>query len=194
MIAIIDYKAGNTNSVQNALGRLGAESIVTADAELIRTADKVIFPGVGHAHAAMQYLREQELDNLIVSLQQPVLGICLGLQLLCRHSEEGDTQCLSVFDVDIKRFQPGELKVPHVGWNNLAQESGILFEGIEEGAYLYYVHGFYAEISGSTTAVTNYILPFSAALQQNNFYAVQFHLEKSGRAGEQILNNFLNIP
>jgi len=193
MIAIIDYNAGNSHSVQNALGRLGAESIVTADVKLIRAAGKVIFPGVGHAHAAMQYLRESGLDKVIVALQQPVLGICLGLQLLCRHSEEGDTQCLSIFDAEVKQFQPAGLKVPHVGWNSLVQQTGILLKGIAEGEYLYYVHGFYAGIGSDTTAVTSYILPFSAAMQHNNFYGVQFHPEKSGRAGERILNNFLSI-
>lgn len=194
MIAIIDYNAGNSHSVQNALGRLGAESMVTADVELIRAADKVIFPGVGHAHAAMQYLRENGLDKVIVALQQPVLGICLGLQLLCSHSQEGDTQCLSIFDVAVKQFPPAGLKIPHVGWNNIGQQSGTLFNGIAQDEYVYYVHGFYAEPCKDTTALTNYILPFSAALQQNNFYAVQFHPEKSGRVGEQILNNFLSVP
>lgn len=197
MIAIIKYNAGNVQSVQYALQRLGVESIVTDDETLIRSADKVIFPGVGHAAPAMQYLKERNLDQLIVSLQQPVLGICLGLQLMCKHSEEGNTNCLGIFDEAVKLFVPSpeneKLKVPQVGWNSIYNFRSVLFDGLKEGEYVYTVHSYYAALGNETAATTDYIQPYSASLQKNNFYAVQFHPEKSGLAGETILKNFISI-
>jgi imidazole glycerol-phosphate synthase subunit HisH len=200
MIAIIKYNAGNVQSVQYALQRLGAESVVTDDAAIITKADKVIFPGVGHAAPAMQYLRERALDTLILSLQQPVLGICLGLQLMCQHSEEGDTACLGIFDEQVKRFNPDALqkentfKVPQIGWNSIYDYKSALFNNLPNAAYVYAVHSYYAALGSDTAATTNYIQPYSAALQRNNFYAVQFHPEKSGTVGETILKNFISIP
>ncbi len=193
MIAIVKYNAGNVLSVQYALQRIGVDSIVTDDFEVIRTADKVIFPGVGHAQSAMQYLKEKGLDKLIISLQQPVLGICLGLQLMCKHSEEGDTTCLGIFDTQVKLFSSPALKVPQIGWNNIYNYKSELFNELSEQAFVYTVHSYYATISEHTTATTDYILPFSAALQKNNFYAVQFHPEKSSVAGETILKNFIQL-
>ena len=193
MVAIIKYNAGNVQSVQYALQRIGVNSVVTDDFEVIRQADKVIFPGVGHAQSAMQYLRENELDTLIISLQQPVLGICLGLQLMCKYSEEGDTTCLNIFDTEVKLFSSPVLKVPQIGWNNIYNYKSVLFNGLPEQAFVYTVHSYYAALSKETTATTDYILPFSAALQKNNFYAVQFHPEKSGFLGETILKNFIQI-
>jgi imidazole glycerol-phosphate synthase subunit HisH len=193
-IAIIKYNAGNVQSVQYALQRLGVNSIVTDDATTIRNASKVIFPGVGHANAAMEYLRERELDKLIISLQQPVLGICLGLQLLCNHSEEGDTKCMGIFDTDVKLFESTTLKIPQIGWNNIYGYGSLLFDGLEENAFVYTVHSYYAALCNETTAKTDYGLPYSAALQKNNFYAVQFHPEKSGKVGEAILKNFIDMP
>lgn len=197
MIAIIKYNAGNVQSVQYALQRLGVESIVTDDETLIRSADKVIFPGVGHAAPAMQYLKERNLDQLIVSLQQPVLGICLGLQLMCKHSEEGNTNCLGIFDEAVKLFVPSpeneKLKVPQIGWNSIYNFRSVLFDGLKEGEYVYTVHSYYAALGNETAATTDYIQPYSASLQKNNFYAVQFHPEKSGLAGETILKNFISI-
>ena len=199
-IAIIKYNAGNVQSVQYALQRLRAESVVTDDEAVIRNASKVIFPGVGHANAAMQYLRERELDKVIVSLQQPVLGICLGLQLLCNHSEEGDTKCMGIFDTEVKLFTnlPEEteknLKIPQIGWNNIYDYQSVLFNGLAEEAFVYTVHSYYAAVSNETVAKTAYTLPYSAALQKNNFYAVQFHPEKSGKVGETILKNFIQLP
>lgn len=193
MVAIIKYNAGNVQSVQYALQRIGVNSVVTDDFEVIRHADKVIFPGVGHAQSAMQYLRENELDTLIISLQQPVLGICLGLQLMCKYSEEGDTTCLNIFDTEVKLFSSPVLKVPQIGWNNIYNYKSVLFNGLSEQAFVYTVHSYYAALSKETTATTDYILPFSAALQKNNFYAVQFHTEKSGFVGETILKNFIQI-
>ena len=193
MVAIIKYNAGNVQSVQYALQRIGVNSVVTDDFEVIRQADKVIFPGVGHAQSAMQYLRENELDTLIISLQQPVLGICLGLQLMCKYSEEGDTNCLNIFDTAVKLFSSPVLKVPQIGWNNIYNYKSVLFNGLPEQAFVYTVHSYYAALSKETTATTDYILPFSAALQKNNFYAVQFHPEKSGFLGETILKNFIQI-
>jgi len=192
MIAIIKYNAGNIRSVQNALLRLGYESIITDDREEIIRAEKVIFPGVGEAGSAMTYLRKREIDRLILSLKQPVLGICLGLQLLCRHSEEGNTECLGIFDADVKLF-PRQGIVPHMGWNNFSSAKDDLFKGISVKDDVYYVHSFYAELSSCTTAVCEYILPFSAAMQKGNFYATQFHPEKSAKTGEQILKNFLEL-
>jgi imidazole glycerol-phosphate synthase subunit HisH len=192
-IAIIKYNAGNVQSVQYALQRLGVESVVTDDETIIRNASKVIFPGVGHANAAMQYLKERELDKVIISLQQPVLGICLGLQLLCNHSEEGDTKCMGIFNTEVKLFESSCLKVPQIGWNNIYGYQSVLFDGIKENEFVYTVHSYYAAANKETTAKTDYTLPYSAALQKNNFYAVQFHPEKSGTIGETILKNFITL-
>jgi len=192
-IAVIDYNAGNVQSVMNALQRIGADSFLSDDPKLIQEADKVIFPGVGHAAAAMQQLRNKKLDELIVSLRQPVLGICLGMQLLCTHSEEGDTDCLGVFDTVVKRFEPSGLKVPQVGWNTIFGYRSPLLDGLEENEFVYCVHSYYAETGDQTIATTEYGLNYSAALQKDNFYAVQFHPEKSGKVGELILENFLSL-
>lgn len=194
MIAIIKYNAGNVQSVQYALQRLNVESVVTDDAAEIKNADKIIFPGVGHAAAAMQYLQDRKFDELIVSLSQPVLGICLGLQLMCKYSEEGNTNCLGIFDEDVKLFEPenGE-KVPQIGWNGIYDFHSELFEGLKQGDFVYAVHSYYAALGNETVAATNYIRPYSAALQKNNFYAVQFHPEKSGAVGEMILKNFITL-
>jgi glutamine amidotransferase len=196
-IAIIKYNSGNVQSVQYALQRLGVASIVTDDEAVIHKASKVIFPGVGHASAAMNYLKERSLDKLIVSLTQPVLGICLGLQLMCKYSEEGDTECLGIFDEQVKLFVPNtaveRLKVPQIGWNNIYDYKSSLFNGLAENAFVYTVHSYFAALGNETIATTNYILPYSAALQKNNFYAVQFHPEKSGLIGETILKNFISV-
>ncbi|MGG6231250.1 imidazole glycerol phosphate synthase subunit HisH [Tenacibaculum sp. SDUM215027] len=193
MIAIIKYNAGNIRSVQNAITRLGYESIITDNPDEIKLADKVIFPGVGEASSAMQYLKERKLDELIISLKQPVLGICLGLQLMCTSSEEGNTQCLGIFDSQTKQFPPKE-KVPHMGWNNFSElKSSELFTNIAVEDDVYYVHGYYAEVSNNTLAICDYIVPFSSVMQKNNFYAMQFHPEKSADAGEQLLKNFLKL-
>jgi len=197
MIAIIKYNAGNVQSVQYALQRLGADSVVTDDAAIINKADKVIFPGVGHAAPAMQYLKERGLDKLITSLKQPTLGICLGLQLMCNHSEEGDTQCLGIFNEEVKLFGPSStaqnIKVPQIGWNSIYDFKSVLFNGLNEGDFVYAVHSYYAALGNETVATTDYIQPYSAALQKNNFYAVQFHPEKSGTVGATILKNFISI-
>jgi len=197
-IVIIKYNAGNIESVNNALNRLGVNAEITADHGKIRKADKVIFPGVGEASTTMDYLRKNGLDQVIVSLKQPVLGICLGLQLMCAHSEENDTTCLGIFDEKVKRFipRPGEefiTKVPHMGWNAISDLKSELFTGVSENEYVYFVHSFYAEKSQHTIASCNYINPFSAALKKDNFYATQFHPEKSGTIGAKILGNFLKI-
>jgi glutamine amidotransferase len=192
VIAIVKYNAGNIRSVQNALMRLGYESIITDDPERLTCADKVIFPGVGEAGSAMKYLVSRGLDRTLVSLKQPVLGICLGLQLMCRISEEGNTRCLGIFDTDVKLF-PAAGKVPHMGWNSFTSIKGELFIDVSAQEDVYYVHSYYAEISSSTIATCEYILPFSAAMQYKNFYATQFHPEKSASAGEKILQNFLKI-
>lgn len=193
MIAIIKYNAGNVQSVQYALQRLGAQSIVTDDETEIRSAEKVIFPGVGHAAPAMNYLRSKGLDKLITSLQQPVLGICLGLQLMCKHSEEGDTGCLGIFNEEVKLFSSATLKIPQIGWNNIYDYNSTLFNGLAGNDYVYTVHSYYAALGNETIATTDYIDPYSAALAKDNFYAVQFHPEKSGIAGELILKNFIDI-
>ena len=190
MIAILKYNAGNIKSVQNAVNRLGYNCLITDDPEELIKAEKVIFPGVGEAGSAMQYLRERGLDRTIISLKQPVLGICLGLQLMCRHSEEADTQCLGIFDIEVKLFPPVD-KIPHMGWNNFLTIKSDLYKGITVNDDVYYVHSYYPEISSYTTATCDYILPFSASLQKENFYATQFHPEKSAGVGEKILQNFL---
>ncbi|MDY3317390.1 imidazole glycerol phosphate synthase subunit HisH [Riemerella anatipestifer] len=192
MIAIIKYNAGNTTSVKNAIERLGFKCVVTDDERQIRSADKVIFPGVGEASSAMNYLRERQLDQLITSLTQPVLGICLGQQLLCNFSEEGNTHCLGIFEVQVKKF-PATETVPHMGWNSLTKTKSPIFEGINQSNDVYFVHSYYCELSEHTIAVCDYILPFSAAMQKGNFYATQFHPEKSANVGEQILKNFLKL-
>ena len=192
MIAILKYNAGNIKSVKNALNRLGYKSIITDDPRELIKADKVIFPGVGEAASAMQYIRERGLDKTIVSLKQPVLGICLGMQLMCRHSEEADTQCLGIFDSNVKLFPPVD-KIPHMGWNNFFTMKGVLFNDIALEDDVYYVHSYYPEISSYTSATCDYILPFSAAMQKDNFYATQFHPEKSAEIGDKILLNFLQL-
>lgn len=194
-VAIIQYNAGNVCSVEYALRRLGVEPVLTADPELLRKADRIIFPGVGEAAYTMDYLHRSGLDGLIKSLQQPLLGICLGMQLMCSHSEEGDVDCLDIFHVPVKRFvssvEGGE-KVPHMGWNTLEQTCSPLFKDFGAEEYVYFVHSYYVPVNKATAAVTHYIHPFSAALQQGNFYATQFHPEKSGSVGERILRNFLD--
>lgn len=197
-IVIIKYNAGNIESVNNALNRLGVNAEITADAEKIKNADKVIFPGVGEASTTMEYLREHQLDKLIISLKQPVLGICLGLQLMCSHSEENDTTCLGIFEEKVKRFvpKPGDefiTKVPHMGWNAIYDLKSNLFLPEMENRYVYFVHSYYAGLGEHTAATCNYIVPFSAALQKDNFFATQFHPEKSGKIGAAILENFLKI-
>ncbi len=192
---IIKYNAGNIQSVLFALERIGVRAAVTDNAEEIRAADRVIFPGVGEASTAMSYLRERGLDQLIVSLTQPVLGICLGMQLLCSHSEENDTACLGIFEnVIVQHFNPGSqpLKVPQIGWNTITNLNSPLFENVKENSYCYFVHGYYAPLSPFTIAETDYVQPYSAALQKGNFTGVQFHPEKSAAVGEQILKNFLS--
>jgi len=194
-VAIIQYNAGNTRSVSFALERLGIVPLVTDNIEAIQSADKVIFPGVGEASTAMQYLKDRNLDKIIKSLEQPVLGICLGMQLLCEHSEENDTPCLGIFNSHVLRFSLGndQFKVPHVGWNQIENIASPLFSNIEMEPNCYFVHSYYATQCEQTTADTSYGITFSAALQKNNFYGVQFHPEKSAGVGEQILKNFLNI-
>lgn len=191
MIAILKYNAGNIRSVTNALNRLGVEVEVTDDPKLLREAEKVIFPGVGEASSAMRYLCERGLDEVLKNLQQPFLGICLGLQLMCKHSEEGDTDCLGIFNENVKRFPSAKEKVPHMGWNNCSELKGPLFTDISTDDDFYFVHSYYAELGTQTTAQCDYILPISAALQKDNFHAVQFHPEKSADVGQQLIKNFL---
>ncbi|MBE6221043.1 MAG: imidazole glycerol phosphate synthase subunit HisH [Alistipes sp.] len=194
MIAIIDYKMGNLRSVENALKRLGAEFTVTADADVIRSADRVLLPGVGNAAEAMENLRKADLTQVIRSLRRPVLGICVGMQVMCRHSEEGDCDCLNIFDSRVKRFVPTqELKVPHMGWNKISNLESKLFKGISGGEYVYFVHSYYPELCPDTIATTTHGAMFSSALKYENFYGTQFHPEKSGDVGEKIIENFLNL-
>jgi glutamine amidotransferase len=194
-VAIIRYNAGNIYSVDYALKRLGIEPVITADREILRKADKIIFPGQGEAGTTMRYLKENRLDEFIKDLKQPVLGICIGMQLLCRFSEEGNTDCLGVFDVPVLRFQPEkqEDKIPHIGWNNLETLKSDLYKGLSEGSFVYFVHSYYVPANEYTIAVTDYIQPFSASMHKDNFYATQFHPEKSGVTGEKILRNFLQL-
>ncbi len=192
-VGVVKYNAGNTASVKNALKRLNIDSFVSDDAESLRAADRVIFPGVGEASSAMKYLRKRNLDGVIKSLKQPVLGICLGMQLLCDASEENDTKCLGILPYKVKFFETENLKVPHMGWNRIAKLKGNLFEGIKENSYVYFVHSFYVEDGEQTIATCDYSLHFSAAIKYKNFYATQFHTEKSGDVGEQILENFLKL-
>ncbi|MCF6129692.1 imidazole glycerol phosphate synthase subunit HisH [Flavobacterium sp. AS60] len=192
MIAIVKYNAGNITSVKNAVERLGYSCVVTDDETLLKQADKVIFPGVGEASTAMNYLKEKGLDEVIKNLTQPVLGICLGQQLLCQFSEEGNTECLGIFDATVKRFEP-KLKVPHMGWNNISDLNSVLYNGISDQDDFYFVHSYYAEIGKETTAICNYIVPFSASMEKDNFFATQFHPEKSSSLGEQLLLNFLKL-
>lgn len=191
-VAIVKYNAGNIRSVTYALQRLGIEPCISDDAETLRSADKVIFPGVGEASTAMRYLKERRLDQLLPALTQPVLGVCLGLQLMCRHSEEGNTPCLGIFDVEVRRFRH-QLKVPHMGWNRLKSKDHPLFKNLPEESYLYYVHSYFAELDDATIGITDYGTPYSAALHKDNFYALQAHPEKSGKTGEKILENFIKL-
>lgn len=194
MIAILDYKMGNLRSVENALKRLGAEFTVTDDAGVIRSADKVLMPGVGNAAEAMENLRSASLVDVVRSLRRPVLGICVGMQVMCRHSEEGNVDCLNLFDARVKRFEPSaDLKVPHMGWNRIGNLESKLFKGIDGGEYVYFVHSYYPELCPDTIATSRHGVMFSAALKYENFYGTQFHPEKSGDVGERIIENFLRL-
>ncbi len=195
-LVIIKYNAGNIRSVLYALERIGVEALVTDDPDIIRSADKVIFPGVGEASTAMNYLRDRKLDQLIRSLKQPVLGICLGLQLMCKYSEENDTECLGIFEEEVRKFVPTEdhpLKVPQIGWNTIYDLKSVLFQDVQENSYCYFVHGYYAGLGEDTIAKTDYVQPYSSGLHKNNFYGVQFHPEKSAVTGEFILKNFIQL-
>ena len=202
-VAIVKYNAGNIYSVVNALKRLGIDPLLTDDAELLKKADKVLFPGQGHAGEAMEYLKARRLDEVIRDLKQPVFGICVGQQLLCKHSEEGDTDCIGIFNAEVKRFQPQkhEDKVPCMGWNEICASlndkrkmiNDKLLEGLGEKPYVYFVHSYYVPVCEETIATADYILPYSASMHKDNFYTCQFHPEKSGKVGEQILKNFLKI-
>ena len=197
-LVIIKYNAGNIESMRNALLRLGVEAEITNDHNKILKADKVIFPGVGEASTTMTFLKKEGLDQLIISLRQPVLGVCLGLQLMCSYSEEGNTECLGIFPEKVRKFVPKPeqeyiTKVPHMGWDNLTSLKSKLFDSATENKYVYFVHSYYADLGEDTVATTDYIQPFSSALHKDNFYATQFHPEKSGTVGERILKNFLDI-
>lgn len=194
MIAVIDYNMGNICSLGNALGRLGAEWVLTADHDVIRNADRVILPGVGNAAEAMANLQRLQLPELIWKLRRPVLGICVGMQVMCRHSEEGDAECMGIFDAQVKRFPavPG-IKVPHMGWSRISNLESKLFKGIEKGSYVYFVHSYYAPLCPDTIATSRHPEMYSAALKYENFYGTQFHPEKSGDVGERIIRNFLEI-
>jgi glutamine amidotransferase len=194
-VTIVQYNAGNIQSVLYALERLGVSATVTDDPAMIQAADKVIFPGVGEASTAMAYLKARNLDQLIVALKQPVLGICLGMQLMCKHSEENDTNCLGIFEEQVLAFKANEntIKVPQIGWNTITNLKSELFNNVPENSFAYFVHGFYAGLGDNTIANTDYIQPYSSALQKNNFYGVQFHPEKSAAVGEQIIQNFLGL-
>lgn len=194
-VAIVKYNAGNIYSVDCALKRVGVEAVITDNKEILMAADKVIFPGVGEARSTMEYLKEHRLDEVIRDLKQPVLGICIGMQLMCHYSEEGDVECLGIFDVPVRRFLPTDasMKVPHMGWNQISNLKGSLFSSELENEFVYYVHSFYVPENEFTVATTDYIQPYSAALQKDNFYATQFHVEKSGAVGEKILRNFFDL-
>ena len=193
-VAVIDYNAGNTRSVYYALQRLGADAVFTNQIDIITSADRVIFPGVGEASSTMRYLRNLGLDKVIPSLKQPVLGICLGMQLMCNWSEENDTNCLGIFSVDVRKFIPSKQeKVPHMGWNRIYQLDSQMFDPSLDGAYTYFVHSYYVPVTSFTTAFCDYIQPFSAAISRDNFYATQFHPEKSGPVGAQIIQKFLDL-
>ncbi len=191
-LVVVRYSAGNVKSVEFALKRLGIEAIVSDDFEVLRSADKIIFPGVGNAASAMQSLKEKGLDQLIPALKQPVLGICLGMQLLCLHTEEGDTSGLGIIPLRVRKFSDN-LKVPHTGWNTIHDLKGDLFYQVPENEYMYFVHSYYAETGDETIAICDYGIPFSAAIQKDNFYGLQFHTELSAEAGSRILSNFINI-
>ncbi|MBA2614129.1 MAG: imidazole glycerol phosphate synthase subunit HisH [Bacteroidetes bacterium] len=190
---IIKYNAGNTRSVTFALERIGITPLITDDVDEILSADKLILPGVGEASSAMKYLQEKKLDNVICSLTQPILGICLGMQLMCEYSEEGNTNCLGIFKQNVKLFSRSELKVPQIGWNTILDLKTELFSSVKENEYQYLVHSYYAELGVNTIAKTNYGLTYSSALNKNNFYGVQFHPEKSGPTGQKILENFIKL-
>ncbi|MEO5857842.1 MAG: imidazole glycerol phosphate synthase subunit HisH [Pyrinomonadaceae bacterium] len=192
-VAIVKYNAGNNASVANALVRVGVEPLITDDAELLRSADKVIFPGVGEASTAMAYLRDRKLDDVIRSLRQPVLGVCLGMQLLCASSEENETECLGILPYRVQRFSGGGLKVPHMGWNTINDLRGPLLAEVADDEFVYFVHSYFVDSGAHTTAACTYGEKFTASLSYENFHAVQFHTEKSGKVGERILENFLNL-
>lgn len=196
-VAIVKYNAGNIYSVVNALRRLGVEPVISDDADILTSADRVLFPGQGEAKSTMAYIKEHRLDKIIKNLTQPVLGICIGQQLLCSHSEEGDTDCIGLFPMEVKKFRPTrhEDKVPAIGWNKiqLGDEPCKLFKGLDNDTYVYFIHSYYVPVNQWTIATSDYTVPFSAALHMDNFYATQFHPEKSGKAGEQILRNFLEL-
>ncbi|MFZ4456003.1 MAG: imidazole glycerol phosphate synthase subunit HisH [Bacteroidales bacterium] len=194
-IAIVKYNAGNIYSVDHALKRLGVNAVITDNKEELMSADKIIFPGQGEASTTMAYLKQHRLDEVIKNLKQPLFGICIGMQLMCRHSEEGDTECLGIFDTEVKRFIPEkhEDKIPHMGWNSIYDLNPVLLPMSIENEFVYFVHSYYVPLNDFTAAKTDYIQPFSAALQKDNFYACQFHPEKSGKVGEEILKQFLEI-
>ncbi len=194
-VAIVKYNAGNIYSVVNALKRMGIDPVLTDDVELLKKADRVLFPGQGHAAEAMDYLKSHRLDEVIRDLKQPVFGICVGQQLLCKHSEEGDVDCIGIFDAEVKRFQPEkhEDKVPCMGWNKLYDLKSPLMANLGTDPYVYFVHSYYVPLCEETIATADYVLPYSASMHKNNFYTCQFHPEKSGKVGEQILENFLQL-